>query len=138
MRTHQPKKSNFLDLNKLAEMQKDLGDHFPTVMQIFQSGLMARTERISHAIKEHNLEQMTMESHSLKSICRQIGLYWMGELAAKLESIGESGKTQGAESLVSQLISTGALSNLELTKYCSPVNKPRPFFEKHIIAPLPK
>jgi hypothetical protein len=119
-----------LDFARLAEMQLELGDNFLMVMQHFQSGMLARPQKIGQAFQEKNPELMAMESHSFKSVCKQLGLLQMGTLSANLESIGRSGKLDGAGPLVEQLLTSGLWAHRELQKYCLACNKPPPFFEK--------
>ena len=117
-RIHDSGIDTVLNLEKLAEMKLELGPGFAKVMHYFQAGLLARPEKINQAVLSNNPEQVQVESHSLKSVCRQIGLFHMGELAAKLESIAHTGKLDGAESLAEQLIQIGRLAHHELAQYC--------------------
>ncbi|MEO5340406.1 MAG: Hpt domain-containing protein [Magnetococcus sp. MYC-9] len=119
-----------LDLTRLAEMRQELGDNFLMVMQLFQSGMLARPEKISQAFAASDPELLARESHSFKSVCRQLGLLRMGALAASLESMGRAGTLEGVAPLVEQLLASGAWAHHALKKYCSVRHAPPPFFEK--------
>ncbi|MEO5349872.1 MAG: Hpt domain-containing protein [Magnetococcus sp. YQC-3] len=119
-----------LDFARLAEMKLELGDNFLMVMQHFQSGMLARPQKIAQAFQENNPELLAMESHSFKSVCKQLGLLQMGTLSATLESIGRSGTLDGAGPLVEQLRDSGLWAHRELQKYCLACNKPPPFFAR--------
>ncbi|MBF0459924.1 MAG: Hpt domain-containing protein [Magnetococcales bacterium] len=109
----------FLVLDKLAEMKQELGPSFLNVIQHFQSGILLRPEKINQAIQANDPERVERESHSLKSVCRQIGLVQMGHLAANLESLAHAGELRGAGLLVGQLIQAGQLAHSQLTEYCT-------------------
>lgn len=111
-------KAGALNTQKLDEMQQELGPSFLNVIERFQAGLLTRPEKIRQAILANDSDQVAVESHSLKSVCRQIGLYRMGEMAATLESIGYSGQLEGANLLVEQLMQAGRSAHHELAKYC--------------------
>ncbi|MEO5334412.1 MAG: Hpt domain-containing protein [Magnetococcus sp. YQC-5] len=121
-----------LNLDKINEMHEELGSGFLTVMQHILPGILLRPEKISQAFKIYNMEQVVMESHSLKSVCRQVGLLRMGELAARLESIVASGEGIGAESLIEQLISASVPANQALTKYCAGLD-PAPSIPRKVL-----
>ncbi|MBF0627575.1 MAG: Hpt domain-containing protein [Magnetococcales bacterium] len=118
------------DAHKLQEMRNELEGGFLTVIRHYQAGILHRPERIRQAIRENDPEQVAMESHSLKSVCRQVGLLRMGEMAAELEALGNSGILDQAESLVEQLVASSVTANHELTHFCSGAALPRPFFDK--------
>ncbi len=132
MNTIKDEKNNLLDFGKLAEMKQELGTSFRTVLQHFQAGLLTRPEKINQALKDNNPAQLAIESHSLKSVCKQIGLYKMGAIAAELESISNSGNLDKAEAIANELTKTGQLAHHALEKYLNTFNKPRPFFEKGV------
>lgn len=117
-----------LDFGKLAEMKQELGDSFLTVLRHFQAGIQSRSARIVQAVADGNPELVSMESHSLKSVCRQIGLNHMGTLAATLENLGRTGSLQDAPFLVEQLISASNTADHELTRYCALLDKTQPSF----------
>ncbi|MBF0271959.1 MAG: Hpt domain-containing protein [Magnetococcales bacterium] len=119
-----------LDLQKLSEMKQELEGGFQTVVRHYQAGILHRPERIRQAIRDQDAERVAMESHSLKSVCRQVGLVRMGEMAAELEAMGVAGNLAQAESLVERLIAASVTANQELTCHCAGVELPRPFFEK--------
>ncbi|MBF0190193.1 MAG: Hpt domain-containing protein [Magnetococcales bacterium] len=119
-----------LDVQKLSEMKQELGDGFTTVVRHYQAGVLHRPERIRQAIRDQDAERVAMESHSLKSVCRQVGLARMGDMAAELESLGTAGNFEQAESLVERLIAASVTANQELTCHCAGIDLPRPFFEK--------
>ncbi|MBF0140622.1 MAG: Hpt domain-containing protein [Magnetococcales bacterium] len=116
---HDTEDNAALDLTKLAAMKEELGPSFFRVVQHFHSGLLVRTEKIRQAILANDLESVAFESHSMKSVCRQIGLFRMGELADRLESIAHLGELSEIDSLVGQLIQAGQSAHLALTNYCS-------------------
>lgn len=119
-----------LDAGKLTEMKRELEAGFSTVIRHYQAGILHRPERIRQAIQDKDAERVAMESHSLKSVCRQVGLLRMGELAAQLENMGASGSLDQAEALVEQLVASSVTANHELTRFCTDAEPPRPFFEK--------
>ncbi|MBF0399436.1 MAG: Hpt domain-containing protein [Magnetococcales bacterium] len=127
---------NTLDFAMLTEMKQELGDSFSTVMQHFQAGMLARPEKISLALQANDPELLARESHSFKSVCKQLGLTQMGQVAANLEAIGRTGRLAEAEPLVGQLIAAGAWAHRELKKYCAASGPPPPFFQKTASAPL--
>nr|CAX84067.1 similar to regulator protein PilR [uncultured bacterium] len=118
------------NLQKLIEMKQELAGGFVTVIRHYQDGVLRRPERIRQALLEKNAKQVAMESHSLKSVCRQIGLVRMGELAARLEAVGVSGSLEQAEPLIEQLVVASIVATHELTSFCSGFDPPRPFFAK--------
>ncbi len=123
----QEKDGKILNFDKINEMKEDLGSGFLTVMQHILPGILVRPEKINQAFKIYNLVQVAMESHALKSVCRQVGLLKMGELAARIESLAASGERLGVESLIEQLIPASVSANHALTKYCSTLG-PAPLF----------
>ncbi|MBF0126305.1 MAG: Hpt domain-containing protein [Magnetococcales bacterium] len=134
METLQQDRNDLPDFDKLAEMKQELGSSFPFVLQHFQAGVLTRPEKIGQAVKENDAEQVAMESHSLKSVCKQIGLYRMGEMAAELEALGKSGKLDGAVSRVERLIAAGVSAHRALELYGAAFNKPQPFFAMRVPA----
>ncbi|MBF0262070.1 MAG: Hpt domain-containing protein [Magnetococcales bacterium] len=119
-----------LDIRKLNEMREELEEGFATVIRHYQAGILHRPERIRQAIRERDAEQVALESHSLKSVCRQVGLVHMGEMSAQLEAMGGSNELDAAEALVEQLIASSIVANQELSRYCQGSEPPRPFFAK--------
>ncbi|GAB0056894.1 hypothetical protein SIID45300_01209 [Candidatus Magnetaquicoccaceae bacterium FCR-1] len=119
-----------LDIYKLNEMREELEEGFPTVIRHYQAGILHRPERIRQAIRDRDAEQVALESHSLKSVCRQVGLVRMGEMSAQLEVMGASNELDAAESLVEQLIAASIVANQELIRYCQGTEPPKPFFAK--------
>ncbi|MBF0461346.1 MAG: Hpt domain-containing protein [Magnetococcales bacterium] len=108
-----------LDLQKLAEMKQECGPGFSKVLQHFKSGILVRPAKIQQAFQAKDLAQVAVESHALKSVCRQIGLLYMGDLADNLESLARSGQLRGAESLVEELMQAGQSAYCALTEYCT-------------------
>ncbi|MBF0213166.1 MAG: Hpt domain-containing protein [Magnetococcales bacterium] len=125
-----PEYRELTDLQKLNEMKQELEAGFSTVLRHYQAGILHRPERIRQALEEQDAERVAMESHSLKSVCRQVGLMPMGELAAQLETMGASGCLDQAEPLIEQLIASSVQGNHELNHFCNGTTLPRPFFEK--------
>ncbi|MBF0162072.1 MAG: Hpt domain-containing protein [Magnetococcales bacterium] len=112
------------DFAKLTEMREELGDHFLLVMQHFQSGMLARPQKIRQAFQNNNPEQLALEGHSFKSLCRQLGLSQMETLSVTLESMGRSGQLDGAAPLIERLLAYGLQAHCELQKYCLACGKP--------------
>ncbi|MEO5378211.1 MAG: Hpt domain-containing protein [Magnetococcus sp. DMHC-6] len=119
-----------LDVNKIVEMKEELGSSFANILGNFRAGLRLRPESIRQALEEKNSKRMSMESHSLKSTCRQLGLLRMGKVAEYLEQISDTGNLTGAEEMVQRLFDEMELANKELDKNLLIVHKPKPFFDK--------
>ncbi|NGZ06303.1 MAG: Hpt domain-containing protein [Magnetococcales bacterium] len=119
-----------IELHKLTEMHEELEGGFFTVVRHYQAGIVHRPERIRQALREQDPERVAMESHSLKSVCRQVGLQNMGNLAAQLEAMSATGSLQDVEPLVEQLIASSVVASQELTRYCHDMGASRPFQDK--------
>lgn len=106
-----------LDMQKIAELQEDLGEDFLRVLQAFQSGLEGRFGRIKVALQQEQPAIVELETHSLKSICAQFGLDRMSHLAIELEQLARSGVLLGGEALFDQLLQESLLADTALVKY---------------------
>ncbi|MBF0339722.1 MAG: Hpt domain-containing protein [Magnetococcales bacterium] len=118
------------DQQKLIDMRQELEGGFQTVIRHYQAGILHRPEKIRQAVRDNDAERVSMESHSMKSVCRQVGLMNMGEMAARLETIGNAGDLSGAEELIERLIASSVTANHELTRFCTGMELPKPFFSR--------
>ncbi|MEO5335188.1 MAG: hypothetical protein H7839_24515 [Magnetococcus sp. YQC-5] len=111
-----------LNPGRLNDMEKEISEDFCMILRHYQDGISSRPITIMRAIRNGHAEEGAMESHSLKSICLQIGLKHMGDLAAKLEALCQSGAIGQAILQAEELIHSSSIANLEISHYCSTMN----------------
>jgi CheY-like chemotaxis protein/HPt (histidine-containing phosphotransfer) domain-containing protein len=93
-----------LDKAVLDQLFEDTGrDMAPTLLDAFLKELDTRQENIRQAHEAANLEQITHESHALKSCAASYGASRLSEIAARLEAAGRSGATDEAMSLADDM-----------------------------------
>ncbi|MBF0294863.1 MAG: Hpt domain-containing protein [Magnetococcales bacterium] len=117
MDVHNPEDYAEMNLQKLAEMQQELEEVFLPVLERFLVGIRTRPASIAQAIADNDPERVASESHSLKSVCRQVGFERMGELAFSLEKLGRSGSLEGGAELAQLMIQAGQAAHRALSDY---------------------
>jgi PAS domain S-box-containing protein len=93
-----------LDKAVLDQLFEDTGlDLAPTLLDAFLKELDTRQENIRQAREDANLEQITHESHALKSCAASYGASRLSEIAARLEAAGRGSVTDEAMCLAEDI-----------------------------------
>lgn len=93
-----------LDKAVLEQLFEDTGlDLAPTLLDAFLKELDTRQENIRQAREAANLEQITHESHALKSCAASYGASRLSEVAARLEAAGRGSATDEAMALADDM-----------------------------------
>ena len=102
--------------NVLKEIKRDLGKEAIFIIKNFLINMSKRMNSIRKAIEDKIPRNLAREAHSLKGASMSLGLNRLGELAGKLEKLGESGLLQGAEELFALLETESTLAGEKLKK----------------------
>lgn len=74
-----------VDLEKIDEMRRDIGDRFETLVQLFLKNLPDRLASIQSAAAENNLDTLKEVVHQLKGNCASFYAMRMADLCRQLE-----------------------------------------------------
>ena len=89
---------------------------FSNLTNVFKEDSERLVNLIKASIEETNGRGLEESSHALKSASASIGAHLVAELAFELEKLGESGTTEGAASIVPNLIERLSAAKDELTR----------------------
>lgn len=104
-------------LAALRELQDEDDPHMlRDLIQMFLESTPKRMEKIQFAIKIQEPKELTLEAHTLKSSCANLGANQMREVCLRLEQLGHAGKFDGATELFELLAKEFQLAKNELQK----------------------
>ena len=87
----------------LATMKKDGVNFFERTATSFTARSGEQLTAIRDAVRDRDAAALTASAHHLKGSALTLGLPRVGEVAAQLEAVGDTGTTDGAEPLVDAL-----------------------------------
>ncbi|MBF0193612.1 MAG: response regulator [Magnetococcales bacterium] len=86
--------ANSLVVNKsvLEKLRKDMGADFKMIIELFLEVLPERRKAIRAAADALDGEAMHMQTHPLKTNCRQVGLDGLADLVENIDNLARTGK----------------------------------------------
>lgn len=84
----------------LNELKDILDDEFPLLVNTYIQDVDQRMARLRNAIGAAEPAEVRAEAHALKGSSRNLGVNPLGELFARLETLGKSGELAGASELL--------------------------------------
>lgn len=92
-----------LDIEALDELKQIMGDEFSLLIDTFINDSIVRLETIKEAVVAEDPEAIRRTAHSFKGSAGNMGARHLTDLCRRLEELGHSGSSNGAESLLEQL-----------------------------------
>ncbi|MEJ5307995.1 MAG: Hpt domain-containing protein [candidate division WOR-3 bacterium] len=91
------------DLSSLEELFGKDSDDFKDILKSFIYDYNQRYPLLEKAIKERDFEQIAKQSHAFKSVVGNFNLFYLMELAKKIEIFGKNKILQDEESTLDAL-----------------------------------
>ena len=96
--------SQHLDMDALKELKQIMGDEFSLLIETFKNDSVVRIQSIETAIAGGDPEEIRRAAHSFKGSAGNMGATALTELCRTLEDRGHSGKADGCDALLAQII----------------------------------
>lgn len=84
-------------------MKATMGDIFPKVIDTFLGYVPAQIDKLDHAIKTANCDEIFNLAHSIKSSCSSIGALGLANTAEQIELLGRKQTVDGTAQHYQQL-----------------------------------
>jgi len=81
----------------------DDGSFIITLFETFFTNVEPRIQQMYDAVVKKDAQKLCREAHGIKGSSSNLGADYVANLAQQLESLGKSGSTEGAQTLVEQL-----------------------------------
>ncbi len=104
----------------LEELSKDGVTFFDRTAASFRARVGDQVAAIREAIAAHDADRLQFCAHQLKGSALNLGLPLVGATAARLEALGDAGRTSGAEDLLDQLVDDVDLAVTALQEATAP------------------
>ena len=88
-----------LDLDVIDKVHDVLGDKFGEMIEIYISNSAKYAADIRAALKDKNIEDIVIPSHTLKSISKQIGAILLSNIAENIEDRVRNSQMRSAEDM---------------------------------------
>jgi two-component system, sensor histidine kinase and response regulator len=88
----------------LEELSKDGVTFFDRTAASFRARVGDQVAAIREAVAAHDAQRLQFCAHQLKGSALNLGLPLVGATAARLEALGDAGRTSGADGLLDQLV----------------------------------
>ena len=104
----------------LAELSKDGVTFFDRTAASFRARVGDQVTAIREAVAAQDAQRLQFCAHQLKGSALNLGLPLVGATAARLEALGDAGRTSGAEGLLDQLVDDVDLAVTALQEATAP------------------
>ncbi len=91
-----------VDASTLERLREEMGEDFSEIVAVFFEVLPDQMNVLRQAVDRKESEPLHIETHSLKSSCRQLGLDVLADLVMELDVLGRSGKWKKAATVFLQ------------------------------------
>lgn len=98
--------NDLVSAETLSELKEILEDEFPLLITTYIDDADARMTRVRLAIAAGDAEQLKAEAHALKGSSRNLGANVVGELFAKMETLGGDANLHDAAGLLTDIDAT--------------------------------
>jgi HPt (histidine-containing phosphotransfer) domain-containing protein len=88
----------------LEELSKDGVTFFDRTAASFRARVGDQVAAIREAVAAQDAQRLQFCAHQLKGSALNLGLPLVGATAARLEALGDAGRTSGADGLLDQLV----------------------------------
>ena len=96
--------SRNMDMEALEGLKDVMGEEFPLLIETFFNDSIVRIEVIKASVSATDPDAIRRAAHSFKGSASNMGATLVTELCRQLEQMGLDGQTDGAASLLDQLI----------------------------------
>ncbi len=94
---------DLVNAETLSELKEILDDEFPLLITTFIDDADQRMIRVRSAIAGGDAELVKAEAHALKGSSRNLGAHVVGDLFAKMETLGSDTNLEGAADLLADI-----------------------------------
>lgn len=101
-----------LDLYVIDKVHDVLGDKFGEMIEIYISNSAKYAADIRAALKDKNIEDIVIPSHTLKSISKQIGAVLLSNIAENIEDRVRNSQMRSAENMTDLCVMVDELEPL--------------------------
>jgi HPt (histidine-containing phosphotransfer) domain-containing protein len=92
-----------LDEGTIVALRETMGEDLGTIFDLFCRQTQERIETMRVAVTQQDADTLHRVAHSLKGSAGLIGAMRMTALSEELQSLGDSGKVEGADDLLDRL-----------------------------------